>query len=204
MVLVDNINLELYILILTSLLAFSASLPNNLDDLHNQLNDNQQKRASGFVPMRGRKSDDEFSNNNAERNLEEQLNIIDQTYPSLSSQQTNDGPQFGLHRPAERTGYEPFRRLPMINSRSYSSNQITPFLSLMSRYGSAPKRAGFVPMRGRKSDPNVQLVQDYPELFNDYSFKRAGFLPMRGKKTPIDLDYLDQFNQKRAFHALRG
>lgn len=29
-------------------------------------------------------------------------------------------------------------------------------------------------MRGRKSDPNVQLVQDYPEQFyTDYSFKRA-------------------------------
>lgn len=75
-------------------------------------------------------------------NLEEQLNIIDQTYPSLSSQQTNDG-QLGLHRQADRTGYEPFRRIPMFNSRSYGSNQITPFLGLVSRYGSygsAPKR----------------------------------------------------------------
>lgn len=42
MILVDCTKLELYIFILISLLAFSAGLPNNLDDLHNQLNDNQQ------------------------------------------------------------------------------------------------------------------------------------------------------------------
>lgn len=120
--------------------------------------------------MRGRKNDEEFSNSNVERtvnnekeanladgtnnldlaktinnllklnnngNLEEQLSILDQSY---GGQPTNNG-QLNLHR----IGYEPFRRYhPMLNQRSYSQ-QITPFLGLMTRYGS-PKRAGFVPV----------------------------------------------------------
>ena len=100
--------------------------------------------------MRGRKNDEEFGNSNLERsnekeaiveqgsnfdlvktlnnflklnnngNLEEQLSLIDQTYPTFG--QSNNG----LHR-----GYEPFinRRLPLFNSRLYGPNQqITPFL----------------------------------------------------------------------------
>lgn len=232
--------------------------------------------------MRGRKNDEEFANSNVERsndkeaiaepgannnydlmktlnnflklnnngNLEEQLSLIDQTYPAGFGQSPSNGQLSSLHR----AGYEPFvnRRFPLFNSRLYGPNQqITPFLGLMTRYGS-PKRAGFVPMRGRKSDPNVLLTNDEDEDFSPYSFKRAGFLPvsfqlrdvfltfwigsnnknktiivcpsifviflndiclmnfsffiyqMRGKKSSIDLDDLDQYNQKRAFHALRG
>ena len=43
MVFVGKIKLELYLFVLISLLAYSTGLQtNNLDDLHNQLNDNQQ------------------------------------------------------------------------------------------------------------------------------------------------------------------
>jgi len=227
----NNIKIELFCLI--SLLACSFALTNNIDELHNQLNDNQQpqKRASGFVPMRGRKNDEEFSNSNMERpnnekeasladnnsnldlvktlnnllklnnngNLEEQLNILDQAYGQPTNQQQG---QLSLHR----NGYEPYRKYHMFNQRSYNGQQVTPFLGLMTRYGS-PKRAGFVPMRGRKSDPNVLLMNDEDE-YNPFSYKRAGFLPMRGKKSSMELDDLEnqfnQYSQKRAFHALRG
>ena len=167
------------------------------------------KRDSGFLPMRGRKNDEEFGNSNVERsnekeaivepgtsqnsfdlmktlnnflklnnngNLEEQLSLIDQTSPAGFGQSPSSGQLASLHR----AGYEPFvnRRFPLFNSRLYGPNQqITPFLGLMTRYGS-PKRAGFVPMRGRKSDPNVLLTNDEDEDFSPYSFKRAGFLPV--------------------------
>lgn len=61
-------------------------------------------------------------NNNG--NLEEQLSLIDQTYPAFGPS-ANAG-QLSLHR-----GYEPFinRRFPLYNSRFYGPNQqITPFL----------------------------------------------------------------------------
>lgn len=55
----------------------------------------------------------------------------------------------------------------------------------MTRYGS-PKRAGFVPMRGRKSDPNVLLTNDEDDDLSPYSFKRAGFLPVSCKLFPVE------------------
>lgn len=69
----------------------------------------------------------------------------------------------------------------------------------------SPKRAGFLPMRGRKSDPGNQLsMEDHQSPANDFLYtadepeKRAGFMPMRGKKQTQEI------SAKRAFHALRG
>ena len=80
-----------------------------------------------------------FLKSNQIVNLEEQLNLFDQQYPSnilSNSQSTNNG--------------HPFRRLqPMFNSRIGTNQQMTPFLGIMSRYGS-PKRAGFVPVSSLK------------------------------------------------------
>ena len=129
--------------------------------------------------MRGRKNNEEFSNSNVERssdnelnnaelnnnnnfdlvktlnnflkmnnnngNLEDSLNVLDQTIPAYALGQSTNNGQLNLHR----TGYEPFKRYPLFNTRPYGSGQVTPFLGLMSaRYGAygSPKRAGFVPV----------------------------------------------------------
>ena len=63
------------------------------------------------------------------------------------------------------------------------------------------KRAGFVGMRGKKSNPfEVQdHVQDYyPDLYYDtdsLSSKRSGFVGMRGKKSDAELEYLNDLKQ---------
>lgn len=71
------------------------------------------------------------------------------------------------------------------------------------------RAAGFMPMRGRKSDVNVPEmygVNGYyyqPQFEESDNEKRAsGFMPMRGKKMPR-LEDIEEA-KRAAFHAVRG
>lgn len=93
-------------------------------------------------------------------NLEDQLSLLDQTMGNDEQKQTqtNNGLFNLLNRNTGLggnggNGFENFRKYhPMINQRLYNQ-QVTPFLGLMTRYGS-PKRAGFVPVSNKIINKN--------------------------------------------------
>jgi hypothetical protein len=191
----------------------------------------KQLKRSGFLPMRGRKWLDDNSQGAQSTAINNRLHLLrafldqlvdsnsidDSTGPSgiVINRLPNAYELSAVARNKKRPESVNFAELPMnAPDQLIYSYPLSGWLGqyLSSSIGNSPKRAGFLPMRGRKSSTSglaesnddhapadISLLYPLDERLSDEQDKRSGFMPMRGKK-----QNLQELAAKRAFHALRG